>query len=208
MRIVATSDTHFHIPEDFIPDGDVFIHAGDLMYSGYVNEWYDRLECLARLPHAIKLYVPGNHDLHVELFAGPALQELRSVGVTVLGIPHVKPNYTLPNGKTVLGLPFVTNLPRWAFNREEEWLEQYMAQFGRHHIVVSHSPPKTILDGDNFGVVAYLRYLRRFQPEYWICGHVHEDHGEAAKDGCIIYNVCAQNRAYTEFANPPTIIDL
>ena len=37
-RIVATSDTHFPFSGDLIPDGDILIHAGDLMYYGDPGE--------------------------------------------------------------------------------------------------------------------------------------------------------------------------
>jgi len=208
MRLVATSDTHFNFPASFVPDGDVFLHCGDLMYTGYQDEWEGRLASLAALPHAHKILVPGNHDNHIELYPGPALQDLRRAGVTVIGIEKgVKPYYELPNGMSVLGLPWVTNLPRWAWNRTEEQIEEMMAYHSRHKIVASHAPPAGILDGKNYGVRAYRRYLKRFQPEYWFCGHVHEDAGEAAVDGCYIYNVAAQNRNYTEFKNKPTVID-
>ncbi len=30
MRLVATSDTHKKVDIAFIPDGDVFVHAGDI----------------------------------------------------------------------------------------------------------------------------------------------------------------------------------
>jgi hypothetical protein len=211
MRLVVTSDTHFNFPPEFVPDGDVFLHVGDLMYTGYPEEWKGRVESLAALPHKIKLLVPGNHDLHIEHYPGPALQDMRRSGVTILGIEMgVKPYFELPNGMTVLGLPWVTNLPRWAWNRTEEEIEGILAYHGRHKIVASHSPPSGILDGTgtNYGVRAYRRYLKRFQPEYWFCGHVHENHGTDAKDGCLIYNVCAQNRDYSKFQNPPTVIDI
>ena len=102
----------------------------------------------------------------------------------------------------------MTNLPRWAWNKTEAEIEEILSKHGRHKIVASHAPPRGLLDGNNYGVSAYRRYIKRFQPEYWFCGHIHEDHGEAATDGCLIFNVCAQNREYTKFANPPTVIDL
>lgn len=210
MRLVVTSDTHFNFPPEFVPDGDVFLHCGDLMYTGYFDEWYGRVESLASLPHKQKIFVPGNHDLHIDVFSGPALQDLRRIGVTVLGIERgVKPYAELPNGMTVLGLPWVKNLPRWAWNKTEEEVAEILAYHGRHRIVASHSPPAGILDGigENYGIRAYRSYIKRFQPEYWFCGHIHECHGEAIVDGCQVYNVCAQNREYTKFANAPTVID-
>jgi Icc-related predicted phosphoesterase len=207
MRIVATSDTHDIFPADFIPDGDVFIHAGDLMWAGTPNEWNSRLECLARLPHKIKLFIAGNHDLHLQYYGGAALQELRQAGVTVVGEPAGRDIYTLPNGHRVLGLPFVHNLPRWAFNRTEEFLEDYMDHQRRVDIVVSHCPPSGILDL-NYGIRAYRKYLEKFEPDIWICGHIHEHGGESKQVGkTTVYNVAAMDRDY-KLVTPPTIIDL
>ena len=209
MRLVVTSDTHFDFPADFVPDGDVFLHCGDLMYTGYQDEWKGRVESLAALPHKQKILVPGNHDIHIMQYAGPALQDLRRAGVTVIGIEMgVKPYAELENGYTVLGLPWVTNLPRWAWNKTEQEIEELLAYHWRHKIVASHAPPRGILDGQNYGVGAYRRFLNKFRPEYWFCGHIHEDHGEAIVAECQIFNVCAQNREYTKLANPPTIVDL
>ena len=55
MKTVFTSDTHFNFTPDQIPDGDVFIHAGDFMLSGYIDEWHQRLECLKALSHELKI---------------------------------------------------------------------------------------------------------------------------------------------------------
>lgn len=166
------------------------------MYTGYPEEWYPRIKALAELPHKTKIFVAGNHDLHLQNYAGPALQEMRKAGIEVLGEPSKHSVIKLENGMTVLGLPYVTNLPQWAFNRGEEWISDYLDQIGRVDIVVSHSPPRGIMDGDNYGIAAYRRYLKRFQPDHWICGHVHEDYGLAAQDGCLFYNVCMCNEDY------------
>lgn len=111
---------------------------------------------------------------------------------------------------TVLGLPFVTNLPNWAFSRDEEWIDEYLEQVGRADIVISHSPPRGILDGgrgESFGIAAYRRYLKRFQPDYWISGHIHESYGQHAQDGCLFYNVSMCDAAYQQ-VNPAMVIDV
>lgn len=210
MKIVATSDTHFPFRVDQIPDGDVFIHAGDLMYTGYTDEWYARVESLAALPHKEKIYVPGNHDRHVELFAGPAMQELRKAGVTVLGARHRHMKHKLENGMTVLGLPFVTNLEGWAFNETEDNIAGITEAAGRCDIVVSHSPPAGILDGGrgaSYGIRAYRRYLSRFQPAVWICGHIHESYGMQRVGRTDVYNVanCDENYEQTQ---APMVIEI
>lgn len=215
MRIVATSDTHA-VPTMPIPDGDVFVHAGDLMVRGYPSEWEERVEWLASLPHKTKLFVPGNHDFHMQVYPGPALQDMREAGVTVVGLPgnNHYASHRLPNGMSLLGLPYVTNLPRWAFNTTEDDLYKYLKSvwnaFTQHDVIVSHAPVLGILDtnnaGKNTGIDSYLRYLN-LRPKVWISGHIHEAHGSVEKDGCRFYNVAMSDREY-KHANPPTVIDL
>lgn len=212
MKIVATSDTHFPVDPAKIPDGDVFIHAGDLMNRGYLPEWFEALEWLEKLPHKIKLFVPGNHDFHLQVYPGPALQDLRSIGVTVLGLPgnsHYD-SCTLPNGMSVLGIGGATNLPRWAFNRTENELTQYLALVQRHNIVVTHAPTHGCLDVArkyHTGVMAYRNYLQQSKPKIWIHGHIHECYGTSDYHDTKVYNVAMCDRN-SQQVNSPIVIDL
>lgn len=214
MRIVATSDTHHRVDiNKWIPDGDVFIHAGDLMRTGYPSDFENQLEWLAELPHKIKLFVPGNHDFHLQVYPGPALQQLRKIGVCVLGLPGNENYYThmLPNGMSVLGLPYVTNLPRWAFNTTEDYLMDYLFERGRHDIMVSHAPHRFILDspkkGEHVGIASYNRYTEKHNPKHCIFGHIHECYGTYEKYGVKYYNVAMCDRNY-KHANPAMVIDV
>lgn len=200
MRIVATSDTHYPVNDiSFIPDGDVFIHAGDLMQNGYPDEWKPCLNWLEALPHKKKYYIPGNHDLHLTNYPGPALQNLRSIGVTVVGLPD-NSNYekiTLDNGMTMLGLPFVLDLPKWAFSIHHGELWSYLRRVGKADIVVSHDQ----IHG------YYREYIDTHKPKVWIHGHIHELYGTRDIGTCKVYNVAMCNRQYKQ-VNPPMIIDV
>lgn len=214
MRLVATSDTHFKVDISFIPDGDVFVHAGDLMRTGYPSDFAEQLEWLAALPHKTKLYVPGNHDFHMQVYPGPALQELRAIGVWVVGLPgniHYS-SYKLPNGMSLLGLPYIINLPRWAFNVEEEVIEEHLKRVGKHEIIVSHMPPKYCRDqvnGIHTGVNAYWEYSLANRPLHWIFGHIHECYGSEKRDlfPTIYHNVAMCDRSY-QHVNKPLVLDL
>lgn len=225
MRIVATSDTHYppfvkrqdtllhdvYEPTIAIPDGDVFIHAGDIMRMGYENEWEGVLEWLARLPHKHKYYIPGNHDFHLSLYPGPALQQLRSIGVVCVGLPGNNHycSVTLPNGMSLLGLPYVVDMPRWANSMENEAELEYHLQivWPQHHdIVVSHSPVFGCLDHGK-GIKVYRKYLLNQPPRIWISGHIHEGYGHMHVNGCDLYNVAMCDRAY-KHANSPMVIDI
>ncbi|XP_049961164.1 metallophosphoesterase domain-containing protein 1 [Schistocerca serialis cubense] len=65
VRIVCMSDTHSltpHIRFD-IPDGDIFIHAGDFTKCGREEEVIDFNNWIGQLPHKYKIVIAGNHEL-------------------------------------------------------------------------------------------------------------------------------------------------
>ena len=53
-------DTHlYHDDLRRIPDGDVFVHVGDLLQGGTVNELRRTADWWSALPHARKLFCAG-----------------------------------------------------------------------------------------------------------------------------------------------------
>lgn len=211
MKIVATSDTHFPDWDKLIPEGDVLIHCGDLMYAGTPDEWYSRIEGFKHLRHPRKLFIPGNHDLHVQIYAGPAIAELKKLGVEVVGWGR-NDIVTLENGMTVLGLPWVTGLPTWAFNKTEMACAELIEHLPRVDIVASHSPPYRILSrlrssGSHAGVSAWRKYAEKMQPSYWFCGHVHESYGTFENRHTKFYNVSMCDHDYN-MVNSPIVIEV
>lgn len=85
IRIVAMSDTHGltrYLKFD-IPDGDIFIHAGDFSACGNINEIQEFNNFLGELKHPHKIVICGNHELSFD----PTLT--RSVtGTTSHGSKH------------------------------------------------------------------------------------------------------------------------
>ena len=68
MRIVAVADTHlFHDETYEVPDGDVFVHAGDMCRRGDLDELREAAAWIHSLPHRHKVIVAGNHDRGLEL---------------------------------------------------------------------------------------------------------------------------------------------
>lgn len=219
MRIVCTSDTHFPFKEDRVPEGDVFIHAGDLMYEGTPGEWQSRIDSLKALPHKIKILVPGNHDYHIQNYEGVAAAQLRKAGVKLLGLANVS---TKVGGLTILGLPWVTNLRGWAFDRDETWVQEYMTHMERADIIVSHAPPFNILDAirperlrarerENVGCLAYNRWFYgldpSLRPSHWLVGHIHESYGTVEIEGTKFMNAAMCDRDYKQ-SNEAMVIDL
>lgn len=225
MRVVATSDTHFFVPDEVpIPDGDVFLHCGDLMYTGYIDEWEDKLTWLSRLRHKNKYLVPGNHDYHIAHFPGIACAEMRRRAKVNVLLPD-NPVTKLPNGMTLLAIPFVTGLRGWAYNVAEEWLQDWLQALDiEPDVVMSHSPPWLILDSvapdelDSYGLpsiknsvgsqaLSYWFSGLKKKPRAWFCGHIHESYGHVNIDGCDFYNVAMCDREYKQ-SNAPVVVDL
>ena len=229
MKIVVTSDTHFifTIPGDEknppIPDGDVFIHCGDLMMTGLPDEWYLRLGNLAALPHKTKILVPGNHDFHIDNYNGIARAELKNrAGVTLLDDRRTP--FMELDGIKILGIPFVTGLPGWAYARQEmtveRWLENAWPSAVGPDIVISHAPMYGVLDAihpeepkrkkqKRVGGKATRKWFDRLErkPQLWFCGHIHESYGSETIDGCAVHNVAMCDRDYKQ-VNPPLVLDL
>jgi predicted phosphohydrolase len=75
LRLVLLSDTHQLHREVDVPDGDVFIHAGDFtMFSRSMEAVVDFNDWLGELPHRYKIVVPGNHEFFLE--ADPSMRSM------------------------------------------------------------------------------------------------------------------------------------
>jgi Icc-related predicted phosphoesterase len=85
--------------------------------------------------------------------------------------------------------------------RETGKVENILARLGQVDILVTHVPPYGILDtvnsniarpewsGRHAGSKAILQYIRRYQPRYVFCGHIHEAEGVAKIGQTSIYNL-------------------
>lgn len=188
-----------------IPDGDVLVHCGDALTEGNYQEFLWFKSWFSRQGHKLKFYVPGNHDIYVDSCSWQAKEALEEVGITLLGLD--RPSVTLPNGMTMLGLPYVINLPFWAFNKTEEEIATKLELAGYHDIVAAHSPPKGILDGSHYGTRGLLDYIYTQKPKLVVCGHVHESYGHRSLGHTDVYNVAMCDENY-KHVNPPVVIDL
>ena len=216
MRIVATADTHQTLLGRWgpgpvivmnIPDADVLIHAGDALTAGTEEEYRLFRLWMMTQPHKRKIYVPGNHDMFVEWHYDYVRDDLMQFGCDVLG-RYDDLVTTLPNGWRVGGLPYVTNLPRWAFNRTDQGITDYLEMLGYCDLIVAHSPPAGMLDGSHYGTTALRDYIFKYKPKVVICGHVHEGYGKLViNEHTTLYNVAMCNEEY-ERTNPPMVIDL
>jgi Calcineurin-like phosphoesterase len=149
--------------------------------------------------HPNRVDHPEQHEEAVAVMTGPLAKE---AGVTYLeeGIY----SFILQNGAkfTVYASPWQPEFYDWAFNydrnRDRFNLPEHVApgvisiaqnpipDFGTVDIIMTHGPPKDILDWTMYGNVGcdnILRAVSRARPRLHCFGHIHEGHGA----DCIIW---------------------
>jgi 3',5'-cyclic AMP phosphodiesterase CpdA len=207
VRLVCLSDTHGHHDELAVPDGDVLVHAGDLSRIGRPREIASFGAFLARMPHAHKVVVAGNHDFLFEHEPERALEllgpvtYLRDAGAKVAGL-------------SFWGSPWQPRFHDWAFNldRGEALAERWALVPDGVDGLVTHSPPYGLGDrtasGLRVGCEELALALERIRPRVHVFGHIHEDHGIVAHpDGRVSANACTCDLRYRA-NNPPVVLDV
>lgn len=177
MRIVAVADTHLYHAELTVPDGDVFVHAGDLCRGGELAELEEAAAWLRSLPHRTKIVVAGNHDwafVHEPARARAALGE---------GIVYLEDSGATIDGMRFWGSPWQPDFNDWAFNlpRGAPIAEKWALIPEGIDVLVTHGPPHGIGDrgpvAGRLGCADLLARVRRVRPKLHVFGHIHQDGG-------------------------------
>lgn len=204
MRIVAVADTHtFQDDLHLIPDGDVFIHAGDLCRGGRLDELRTVAAWLRTLPHRHKIVVAGNHDW---CFAREPQAAIEALGQ---GVVYLQDSEVTINGVRFWGSPWQPEFKDWAFNlpRGEALAEKWALIPSGIHVLVTHGPPRGIGDwtGEPVrqGCEDLLTAVRRIRPLLHLFGHIHQDGGFWQQNG-----ICFANVTCWECERGPTVVDL
>ena len=202
VRIVAVADTHTYEDDLVVPDGDIFVHAGDLLQSGSVKELCKVAKWLHKLPHANKIIVAGNHDRcfqyspkTIQKFFGKDIIYLEDKGVTIQDIRF-------------WGSPWQPEYNDWAFNLPRGFLlaEKWALIDEQVQVLITHSPPYGIGDSSPIEGRKGCRNLRaavhKLQVPLHIFGHIHQDGGAWLHHGTWFVNATTW-----ECERPPTVID-
>ncbi|KAF4532099.1 hypothetical protein B566_EDAN006193 [Ephemera danica] len=166
VRFVCMSDTHSlqrHIKFP-IPDGDVFIHAGDFTKCGLASEVAEFNEWLGHLPHTYKIVIAGNHELSFDPnFSGDNgmidVNKISTLGLKrekmVQAVQDVDAKSHLTNciyledsgtqiwGIKIYGTPWQPEFCKWAFNlpRGRPCLDKWKLIPTDTDVLVTHTPP-------------------------------------------------------------------
>jgi len=193
MRIVAIADTHTSEQElGKVPEGDVLIHAGDMLRLGTAEELVRFSEWLRAHPHPVRIVVAGNDD---RLFADDQDLALRILGVNA--------TYLEDNGANVYGLklwgsPWQPQTADAAFTlpRGMALRDKWALIPTGIDVLITHYPPQGIGDRSRIGRVgcADLRSaIQRAQPALHLFGHTHADGGLWREGGTCFANVTTWN---------------
>ena len=212
MRVAHISDTHGDFPT-ILGKYDLIIHSGDFfpnskaLFSGkrkdeilFQENWLkSKLEEIKSFTNNSPfLFVLGNHD-----FINPDKMEI------ILNENNIKSiNLTnkriLFNDVSFYGFPYIPYMKGfWNYEKTysdmEKEINKMVENFNENYtdVLVSHAPIYGVLDltnyNENIGNSSMLNALqykikKEMLPQYFLCGHCHENYGLTIKENILISN--------------------
>lgn len=215
-RITVISDTHTRhglIPMEDLPGGDILIHAGDIMNSGYNKNdildfctWFHSLD-----QYDTKIFIAGNHDRMFENHP-EGVEELTNI---FLDIDYLQDADLDVDGVKIYGSPWQPEFYSWAFNLPKNGIEiagKWEAIPNNTDILITHGPAFGTLDTvvgrpwDNLGCELLAQRIEVIKPKIHICGHIHSGYGYVFKDGTHFFNAAVLDEQY-EYTQKPMTFD-
>lgn len=216
MRLVLISDTHGHHAKLQLPDGDVLIHAGDFTNYGKPKEVASFCNWFAQQPHKYKVVISGNHE--VALDHNHVAQNIASQSIVRDYMLQDAFVYLVHSALAIEGVQFffsayTPTYGNWAFMLPDDALAIKWAQIpAETQVLVTHGPPKGILDLNQEGVhCGSATLLQRVQLlnnlKLWVGGHIHPSRGMHFQNGVQFANVAICSEENMPL-NDATVIDL
>jgi Icc-related predicted phosphoesterase len=195
MKCIAVSDTHGKHADLQIPDGDVLIHAGDILRCGLIEELEIFNEWLGTLPHRHKLIIAGNHDWCFERKPVEARKILTNGS-------YLQDEAVSIDGLVFYGSPWQPAFMNWAFNlpRGKKIARKWDQIPHQTDVLITHGPSYGILDecidGKKAGCEELVHALKRIKPRYHVFGHIHEGYGVIERNGVTYVNASINTHLY------------
>jgi predicted phosphodiesterase len=226
-RVTILSDTHTKhglIPMEDLPGGNLLLHAGDIMNSGYNKHdihsfctWFQSLK-----QYEDKIFIAGNHDRLFEnkpyevkgyLKEYPLIDYLQDEQLTLYGDG---PNGDSPEDNIrIYGSPWQPEFYSWAFNLPKNGIEiagKWEAIPSNTDILITHGPAFGTLDTvkgrewDGLGCELLAQRIEVVKPKIHVCGHIHSGRGIEYKNGTLFINASVLDERY-EYTQKPITID-
>lgn len=220
MKITFISDTHTkhqQITND-LPGGDLLIHAGDIMNSGYsatdvvsFARWFDSID-----NYNHKVFIAGNHDRMFQIDSDYTLDIVESYKT----IQYLQDNwmaYVTEDAQEmckIYGSPWQPEFHNWAFNLPKggkELQEKWDAIPTDVDILITHGPALGILDTSgppynepNLGCGLLTNKIKEIKPKIHVCGHIHGGHGYRFDGNTHFINASVLDERYAYVNKPLT----
>ena len=215
MKITFISDTHTkheEIHKD-LPGGDLIIHAGDFMNSGYdpidVTRFVNWYSSLLTMDYKHRVFIAGNHDRMFE--DNPELTE-ELINAYSGGLIYLKDQSHIIDGVKIYGSPWQPAFYDWAFNlpRNGVELQEKWAMIPSDvDILICHTMPFGHCDGNGSSSVG-CELLRvrtdEIRPKIFIGGHIHSGYGYKFYEGTHFINAAVLNNNY-KYTNKPLTVE-
>jgi Icc-related predicted phosphoesterase len=223
MRITVISDTHTKhglIPLTDLPGGDLLIHAGDIMNSGYNKNdihdfctWFNSLN-----QYKDKVFIAGNHD---RMFENHSLEANIIVNNYSNVIYLQDDDFVIygdgPEGNSpednirIYGLPHTPEFYNWAFNipRNSHQMQEIVNKIPKNlDILITHGPAFGYLDTvegrrhENLGCELLVERIKLIKPKIHICGHIHSGRGYKFDGNTHFFNASVLDEQYQYTQKP------
>jgi Icc-related predicted phosphoesterase len=221
MKIDCISDLHGHYPK--LEGGDLLIIAGDLTARDTHSEYLEFYCWLHKQKYKHYIFIAGNHD--------NLLEKDEVLTHELANTTYLCDSGTEFEGLKIWGSPWTAyfdgmNPHCAAFTINvgcdtDQWLAEKWAMIpGDTDILITHSPPKYIMDvvnrgpyPENTGSQSLCDKLKNMNHRLHVFGHIHEEYGkeelERISDGhkCTYVNASHVDENYKP-VNPPIRIIL
>jgi Icc-related predicted phosphoesterase len=171
INITFLADTHGVHRYTSLRGGDILIIGGDIFDINQTLPPENIAEWLLKVPYTYKFIIPGNHDKKLEIF------------------PKIKNTFILNHNDITISDFSIYGAPAIILQEDteefsyktctEEELKKRLPN-KKYDILVTHGPPKGILDikqGKNVGSNSLYEYIQNYPPKYHLFGHAHHSKG-------------------------------
>jgi len=222
FKVTLISDTHTKhdkIIKD-LPGGDILVHAGDFMSSGYnpmeavmFFKWFNEID-----NYDTKVLIAGNHDRWMQDENEEARRLVSNFYPTIeylqdeeLALYFDGYNGDMPEENVrIYGSPWQPEFCNWAFNlprNGEEMKARWDAIPDNTDILVTHGPPFGHLDipGGNtirVGCEMLRHRVDTIRPKIHVFGHIHGSWGHYFNGHTHFFNASVLDERYS-YAHAP-----
>lgn len=212
MKITFISDTHTKHNMLNLPGGDILIHAGDIMNSGWnMSDVTAFLNWFQKQDYNELIFIAGNHDRKFEndpLDVKELLEQYPQV-------TYLQDDWVEVEGVKIYGSPWQPEFYNWAFNlprRGDALKEIWDSIPADTDILITHGPPQGHLDASgppynepNLGCELLRVKVDEIKPKFHVFGHIHGSAGHKEHNGTHFINASILNEDYVQVNDGITI---